>query len=508
MCGAYRSIVIRNDVGNTTAIAFILIVAWLVPPLYGPAPYMLPMIAAYATLAGFILFCDWRDRMPMPLAQIGALRSWQIAATLNSLIGLAQYSELLRSGSYWGIFAGSGGAYGQLLQRNHFATLTSIGVLVFMLQIKSMKLQHREVKFWCYLALISILVCANAASSSRTGGLQILLIFAMVLFWNRNSRWNEATTSAVTVIAVYCCAVTFILLSNPEGSAQGILGRLAEGGGTCSSRIVLWRNVLHLISQRPWFGWGWGELDYAHFIAQYPGARFCEILDNAHNLPLHLAVEMGTPIAAMFCGTCLWLFWRNKPWAEVKPTRQIAWGVLALIGLHSLLEYPLWYGPFQLATLLCFGLLWVTRESALNGEIKVQLSKTIPAVTASVLMVFCTYAGWDYWRISQIYLPPAARSPAYQEDTLFKIQDSWLFRNQVRFAELTTTPLVLDNAVHINALAKTMLHFSSEPRVVEKVIESAVLLHQDEEALFYLQRYKAAFPDQHARWSAVQKKPN
>src|SRR5665811_2179347 len=90
----------------------------------------------------------------------------------------------------------------------------------------------------------------------------------------------------------------------------------------------------------------------------YPGARFCEILDNAHNLPLHLVVELGLPLAVLVCGAGLWLVWRQRPWRERDATRQMAWAVLALILLHSLLEYPLWYGPFQVAFGLSLWLLW------------------------------------------------------------------------------------------------------------------------------------------------------
>ncbi len=36
----------------------------------------------------------------------------------------------------------------------------------------------------------------------------------------------------------------------------------------------------------------------------------------------------------------------------------MAWGLLGAIVLHSLLEYPLWYGPFQLVFGLCLGMLW------------------------------------------------------------------------------------------------------------------------------------------------------
>jgi Virulence factor membrane-bound polymerase, C-terminal/O-Antigen ligase len=295
--------------------------------------------------------------------------------------------------------------------------------------------------------------------------------------------------------------------------ASGILGRVGESTAACTSRLTLWSNVLHLITQKPWFGWGWGELDYAHFITLYPGERFCEILDNAHNLPLHLAVELGVPIAMAFCVMCGWLVWRNKPWAETNPTRQMAWGVLAVIGLHSMLEYPLWYGPFQLAVVLCIWMLWVT---PMNADAEVQeieqprgrtLASTLTASFAIVLIAVCAYAAWDYWRISQIYLAPDSRNAAYRDDTLTKIQNSWLFHDQVQFAKLTITPLTQDNAAHTFALAKEMLHFSPEPRVVEKVIESATMLGREDEALFYLQRFKAAFPEQHARWSSALKIP-
>jgi hypothetical protein len=216
-----------------------------------------------------------------------------------------------------------------------------------------------------------------------------------------------------------------------------------------------------------------------------------------------------------FCVMCGWLVWRNKPWAETNPTRQMAWGVLAVIGLHSMLEYPLWYGPFQLAVVLCIWILWATPMNADagddaqgNGQPRGRtISSPLTSSFAIVLIAVCAYAAWDYWRISQIYLAPDSRNAAYRDDTLTKIQNSWLFQSQVKFAELTITPLEQDNAAHTFALAKEMLHFSPEPRVVEKVIESATMLGREDEALFYLQRFKAAFPEQHARWSSALKIP-
>jgi hypothetical protein len=303
------------------------------------------------------------------------------------------------------------------------------------------------------------------------------------------------------VILGYAVAtVALPWLAGIDLSASGALARLRAGDAVCASRLTLWSNVLHLIAQRPWLGWGWGELDYAHFMTLYPGVRFCDILDNAHNLPLHLAVELGVPLALLTCGAAVWLTWRAKPWSEVDSTRQMAWAVLAVILLHSMLEYPLWYGPFQMAVGLCGVFLW--HQSHITNRPLVPYCK---ALIALLLIAFCVYASLQYYRAAQIYLAPEQRDVAYSENTLEKIQNVNLYRDQVRFAELTTSELTPENALYINILAKDMLHFSPEARVAEMVIESALMLGRVPEAVFYQARYEAAFPQAYAAWLGARK---
>jgi hypothetical protein len=234
----------------------------------------------------------------------------------------------------------------------------------------------------------------------------------------------------------------------------------------------------------------------------YPGARFCDILDNAHNLPLHLAVELGIPLALAVCGGAGWVVWRARPWRETDPTRQMAWGVLAVIMLHSMLEYPLWYGPFQMAFGLCVWLLWPAPREPVAGSRPYAraAAAAIQLAVATALLAAVAYAAWDYHRVSQIYLAPQARELAYRDDTLDKVRGSWLFRNQVRFAELTTTALNRNNAQWTFDTAMALLHYSPEPRVIEKVIESAVMLGRDDDASLHLARYRAAFPDKYTKW--------
>jgi hypothetical protein len=233
-------------------------------------------------------------------------------------------------------------------------------------------------------------------------------------------------------------------------------------------------------------------------------------LDNAHNLPLHIAVELGLPAALTLCGGVIWLIWWGRPQRETDASRRIAWGVLAVIGLHSLLEYPLWYGPFQTAALLS---LWQLHRHAENTNAGYQFAtlhgyrRSLTGVAGLFAIATCTFAAWQYQLASQIYLPPSERMTAYQEDTIQKISRVALYQDQVRFADLTTTDLDAQNAPTVHDLALDMLHFSPESRVVELVIESARLLGREDEVGYYVLRYQAAFPQSYTKWLAERAKP-
>ena len=498
--------------------SILLALPWLNPFATGPSPAVAPWLFSLACTAACIVVLAGATRAR--LAQAAAW-AWLAAALISAGIGLLQYFGTSAIFSPWINGTGTGEAFANLRQRNQFATLTNMGLvaLIWVAIRWQEALQGRApsaspsagrsaMRCTPALAVVSLVAAAllaigNAASSSRTGLVQLILLLALYALWGGLRQAIVRRILLAATLGYVAGTFALPLLAGLDPASTGILARLNEGGPACSSRLILWRNVLELIALRPWLGWGWGELDYAHFTTLYEGPRFCEILDNAHNLPLHLAVELGVPAALLVCGTGLWLAWRAKPWRERDAARQLAWSVLAVILLHSLLEYPLWYGPFQMAFVLC--LLLLSRQPpkpafAISLEEKGGKAHIGHALLAIILVAMVAFATWDYHRISQIFVAPDARSPAYRGNTLAKIQGSWLFSSQVRFAELVSTPLTRGNAAHLNALALQLLHYSPEARVAEKLIESAVMLGQDDEALFYLARYRAAFPAEHAAW--------
>ena len=463
----------------------------------------------------------WMDRSEMA-TWLGA--GLLLAAVLASAIGLLQYFGAAPGLDPWVHTAKPGQAMGNLRQRNQQATLLSMGLWALLWVVAQTEAHLRASSaggssaqagadlhgggrpwpLWLVGILtawaLALLAVGSAATASRTGLAQLLVILVLLALW-RASVGRVALGLVLAGLAIYAVAAWLLpnlLLQWTGFRAEGLFARFGDAPG-CTSRRVLWSNVLHLIAQKPWLGWGWGELDYAHYMTLFPGERFCVLLDNAHNLPLHLAVELGVPVAALLCFAVLAWVWKARPWSETDPARQLAWGILALVGLHSMLEFPLWYGPFQIVTLWALALLW--RGRGLDAA--VQVVRRVPlglwAVVAVAGLVLWGALGWQYHRISQIYTPVAQRMPSMRDNPLAQVQGSWVFKDAIAFAELTTMPVNRDTAERAHALALRMLQYSPEPRVIERLIESATLLGLDDEAAFHLQRYRVAYPKDHAR---------
>lgn len=435
--------------------------------------------------------------------------AWGILAAglISAVLGLLQYYGKAEWLSPWTNSPPLGQAYANLRQRNQFATLISMACVAALWLYATRP--SASVRRWLIASALLLLVAAGA-STSRTGLLQLLCIFGVAAFISRRERNSASPERAGTsgrlpppglllaTIPLYFAIAWLLpqLAGGGEGAVESMLQRLHTGAPQDHSRLILWRNVLTLIAQHPWTGWGWGELSFAHYSTRYDGARFVEILDNAHNLPLHLAVELGIPAAVLICGGFLWMVLAARPWRERDPARLMAWGMLGAIVLHSLLEYPLWYGPFQLVFGLCLGMLWPGKGRSAISAIWPALS----SLAAVAILAIVGLAGWDYIRVSQIYLPPDERLPAYKEDTLAKVRGTWLFTRQAEFAELTLVAVTPANAAEMHSLAQRVIHFSPEPRVIIKLIESAQLLGRDAEARAQAERFSEVYPQEFARW--------
>jgi O-antigen ligase len=468
---------------------------WLIYPLVIGSLGLLRDFWSWVALCGAALLC-LREREPQAAVLPALAWSLVLAAMANAGYGMVQAYQLWRHTAFTDV-------YGLLNQRNQLATLCLMGLAATgWLAARGSRSSGGTAPVRRLAPVVAVALGATVSlSASRTGLLGLVLLWAAseVLVLRDSGRSVAPFAMRLTLrVAVLGYGLALIPVWWSPGHAVGILARqeAREGVTLCNSRLSLWANVLQLIGQKPWGGWGWGELDYAHFITLFSSARFCALLNNAHNLPLQLAVELGIPITLAFCALVVLGIWRAKPWQERDPDRLFAWAVLLPVGVHSMLEYPLWYGPFQVSTVLCLWILW-RKPLALANRTAWQM-----AMAAGLAMA--TFLAADYYRASQIYLPSAQRLGMYRTDTQQVIQNSVFFQDQIDFATLGIQEVTAGNAEQMHALALKMLHFSPEAMVVQKLLVSTRLLGLQDEYDYYQQRFAAAYPEAFLNWKASQ----
>ena len=446
--------------------------------------------------------------------------SWLMAGLLSALIGLLQYFQLTAWLGGLVNHAPAGQVYGNLRQRNQYASLMNIALWALWYLWYSGRLQ----RLWGHAGqlrprtagLVALLLMLPLAVSmgltlSRTGMVQMLLTIVLMLWWTwRLPEQGRIGRRRNVLLWLLALALTYLVSSYVLPHWLGGVDIMVRVQGAdsrmCISRTVLWGNVLDLIAQRPWSGWGWGQLDIAHYYANYGDTRFCDMLDNAHNLPLHLAIELGLPVAVLFCLLLAgWVLW-SRPWAERSARRQLMWGVLAVIGIHSLLEYPLWYAPFQLACGLALGVLLASqrplRARAEGAGLQGRSWLLAQQLVAVVMLSGLAYASFDFVRVTQLYTAPEARAWLFRDNTLAQAQRTPLYQNAVNFAMLSTVPLTPANAGAELARAQALMHYSPEARVVQRIIEAQLLLGQTAAAEQTRQHFRQVYPQQHDAWLA------
>ncbi len=467
------------------------LLAWLAASLL-----WVPQVVDRALTMGLVasLMCVWLMAAVGRRAAVDeSLLRWLVgglvaAAVISAILGMLQYLGLAREMSPWVNQPLKGDAFANLRQRNQFASLTSLGLVALLGWVAARaKAQNMTPRCWALaFALLNVLAAGVACSVSRTGAVQWALVAMLMAAWGWRSAKQDAAFgkglvwlafAAPVLVAVWSVVMPWLALQTTGEWGASMILRVtgqAQDYAACGGRRVLWANVLALIAQHPWLGWGWGETDYAHFMTGYSSMRFCDMLDNAHDFPLHMALELGVPFAlAVMAVIGTWIL-RRAPWREQHPWRVMAWCLIVVLGLHSLLEYPLWYGPFQMTLGLAIGMLWPVPDATVEEE-----AQEGPMLVAALLFIGCLYAAWDFNRVGQIYRPAASRDAAYRDNPLHHAKQSWLFKNQADFAELTTQTVTAENAAELYPQAVRLMHYSPEARVVQRVIDSGKLLGHD-----------------------------
>jgi len=373
---------------------------------------------------------------------------------------------------------------GNLRQPNHLSSVLTWGCIAVI-----GLLEMRRVRLRLAAPALALLVAAIVLTASRTGLVSVLLLALWALLDRRLSGRTRALLLAAPLMygAAWWGAAQWAAASQ---HAFGGAARLAETD-ISGSRFGIWANTLDLIRQQPWTGVGWGEFNFAWTLTPFPG-RPTAFFDHTHNLPLQLLVELGLPLGTLVLGLLLWALWRAAAlaWARKPPSgedaasglpaaQRCALMMVLMIGLHSLLEYPLWYTYFLLPTAWAWGF-------ALAGQRAPAAARPVGAVAglAAALVLGAGYAVADYRSVAAIFRASPGDAPL--EQRIATGQRSLFFAHHADYAAATSGV----NMPNPQAAFDGATHYLLDTRLMKAWAQSLAEQGCEEEARNLAQRLR------------------
>jgi len=230
---------------------------------------------------------------------------------------------------------------GNIAQPNNFADYLWLGIAAALWLAARHKLALAPL-----LPLLVWLMALALLSGSRSVYFYTAALSGWLLLWSRTVIGRErrrlcflALLLAPLLIATQAALP---LLDVPVASAQ----RLAAEGSYDPVRLTLWRAALDIFSAHPLLGAGFDSYSREFFarIADFP-VNGIGIPEHSHNLVTEIAAEFGLAgLLLLAASLALWISGLRRRSAD--PALQLAGGLLLVIGIHSQLEYPLWYAHF------------------------------------------------------------------------------------------------------------------------------------------------------------------
>jgi Lipid A core - O-antigen ligase and related enzymes len=285
--------------------------------------------------------------------------------------------------------------YGNFGQPNNMATFLLMGLIGCLFLY-----ENNKASVWLLFPSALTILFAVALSQSRTSWIVVpfLLIYWVIKKYKKQKRFG-AIQSIFWCFSFFMIAglilpylTKFIELSTNTEITE--TSTLVARAGSGHERVGIWMQILHAITQHPWFGYGWSQTS----VAGIDSIRFGTVhvwFNSAHNVLLDLIVWNGIPIAtvmiALFVG---WLFWLNQ---QAKETISIiAFMMVCTVLIHAMLEFPQRYAYFLLTCGFLLGVIQAQTPILKGVVLSKQLLRLVWVISLMLVIAI--------WRDYNVYV--------------------------------------------------------------------------------------------------------
>jgi O-antigen ligase len=458
----------------------------------------LMLLVLYFLFAALLMMLGQRLRVELGVpAVVTALAVFLLAgAELNTLAGILQHYR-------WNTFLNSvvtaktsHAVYGNTAQPNHYADYLALGMISLGLLYVRLSLRA-----WQVALLAAPMLFVMVLSGSRSSWLYLVLATGLALLWQRRDQ-------ALRPLLYYCLALVLgfglmhLVVQIPwlEGATGSVTTaeRLFGDNASGQIRMHLWREAALIFAQFPLMGAGFGQFAFQHLqlAAELRNPAIIGLYNNAHNLVMQVAAEGGLAGVAILLGTLGLWFWQ----AVVRGARFTLyhwWGyaILAVLGIHGLLEYPLWYAYFIGVAAIMLGMFdTTTYRLEMRGIGRVSVAAMLLLGVLSLGQVFQGY--------KRLESALAMRGMAAKElDVVQRTRDELLAVHKYpllsSYAELFIADMMEPSADHLQEkleLNERALHFIPIAPVVYHQSLLLALSDRPDEARDQMERAIWAYP--------------
>jgi O-antigen ligase len=471
------------------------------------------MGALYSIWAALIVMLGaWLAREQGEQAVSHSLQWWvAIAGVLAAASGFFQYYHTPLAAGTVLLLQPVNAMFGFVGQQNNFANYLGSALL-------SVAFLYSRSALGAPAALLMALFMAAglALSGSRTSWGYMAICFALVPLLYRGGSPEEgkrilrfalfafAVFVSVQVLNFYTDALT-----GPEGRPNSAGERFARyleldgGSGERPIRVQLFLYAWLMFLSNPLLGIGFGEYAWRLFelSTDLQGPVPAGLDRHSHNLFLQLLAETG--IAGLLCVAVPLIVWLYRmPWRHLTPARCWAVGVLAIIGLHSMVEFPLWHANFLGMFALLFGL--VSPAFAAIDLTRLRRGLFLVILVAGGLTargVWSDYRAFERWYLG-IEARGARGTPPDPRDfaALMALHEGSLFAPY--FERLLSEGMEIDERGLDDKLAlnSQVMRLYPMPSVVHRQIVLLALAGRDGEAERALRAAVRVYPERTRKW--------
>lgn len=331
----------------------------LVQYVFGTVYFFGDAFVAALYVAAFALACSVGYRL-------GRVRSSDTVAALAAVflfgsivsVFLATSQWLILDAGWWVVDLAPGGRpYANLAQPNNLGTLLCCGLAA------SIYLEERGRISFPLHVLLALLLCAGIAMTrSRTVLLIAIGFLVLYLVYRKRLQLRASALRMMGGFAFFFSvwalwpALSAALLLHADSS----LVRIQQMGSEV--RLLLWQQLLDAALRNPLRGYGWNQVSVAQVAVahEYPNTVFVE---HSHNLVIDLLVWNGVLLGGALVIAGVW-------WVVSRAIRisscegWFAMLVVAAIGTHALLEFPVEYAYFLLPLGICLGVIESQHDSS------------------------------------------------------------------------------------------------------------------------------------------------